>query len=379
MSISRRNFLADASMLGLMSALLPELAAAQTESSQISAEDLPHDSYDFWNGFFDSVNPNSSTYGNKAASRGPEDQLPDPAAQTQYLHYDTNRKRLRYASDIEKQELLDHDGDVSVNIALAQFRPANGELSQHPSQFRVDTTQIKPIMGIVAPLAWSAIASLNPNKAGQVSMDQLGFKSPQAMQGTNRILLTGGTGKVAVNISKAAQASAFVKVLNVMIAGAKIATPILGIPAISVPALSSFTEALSYWEDRTRFIMSGNLTTAVATQQAMDDPDREPSYIGLTSGDYLMVPQRHVDELSKALPGLDMQQGYLIAKDADPNIPLPQRAQNALPGITYASMRVSVQPAQSSAGKPNASSNAGSATCPTTAKKSTTTTTSKTK
>jgi hypothetical protein len=351
-------------MLGLMSALLPELAAAQSESSQMAAEDLPHDSYGFWNGFFDSVNPSSSNYGNKAATRGPEDQLPDPAAQTQYLHYDNGRKRLRYASDIQKEELLDHDGDVSVNIALAQFRPANGELSQHPAQFRVDTTQIKPIMGIVAPLAWSAIASLNPNKAGSVSMDQLGFKSPQAMQGTNKILLTGGTGKLAVNISKAPTASFFFKALNIMIQGAKIGTPILGLPAISVPALSSFTEMLSYWEDRTRFVMAGNLTTAVATQQAMDDPDREPSYLGLTSGDYLMVPQRHVDELSKALPSLDLTQGYLVAKDADPNLPLAQRAQSALPGITYASMRVSVQPAQSSAGRPT--------------KKSTTTTTTKT-
>lgn len=375
MSISRRNFLADASMLGLLSALFPELAAAAAQSSQMAAEDLPHDSLDFWSGFFDSVNPYSPVYGNKAAARGPQDQLPDPAAQTQYLHYDSSRRRLRYASDIQKEELLDHEGDVSVNIALAQFRPANGELSQHPSQFRVDTTQIKPIMGIVAPLAWSAIASLNPNKAGQVSMDQLGFKSPQATEGTSRILLTGGTGKVAVNISKAAQGSAFLKVLNVMIAGAKIATPILGIPAISVPALSSFTEALSYWEDRTRFVMAGNLTTAVATQQALDDPDREPSYIGLTSGDYLMVPQRHVDELAKALPNLDMQQGYLVAKDSDPNLPVAERAQSTLPGITYASMRVSVQPAQSSAGKPTSSSS-DSSSCTTTTKKSTTTTTS---
>jgi hypothetical protein len=367
MSLSRRNFLADASMLGLMSALLPELAAAQAESSQMAAEDLPHDSYGFWNGFFDSVNPNSANYGNKAASRGPQDQLPDPAAQTQYLHYDTGNKRLRYASDIQKTELLDHDGDVSVNIALAQFRPANGELSQHPSQFRVDTTQIKPIMGIVAPLAWSAIASLNPDKAGQVSMNQLGFKSPQATQGTSRILLTGGTGKMAVNISRAAQASFFVKALNIMIQGAKIGTPILGIPAISVPALSSFSEMLSYWEDRTRFVMAGNLTTAVATQQAMDDPDREPSYVGLASGDYLMVPQRHVDELSKALPNLDLTQGYLVAKDADPNLPLAQRAQTAVPGITYASMRVSVQPTQSSGGAPTS---APPANCPAAKKKS---------
>ena len=363
MSLSRRNFLADASMLGLMSALLPELAAAQSQSSDLAAEDLPHDSYAFWNGFFDSVNPYSHNYGQKAASRGPKDQLPDPAAETQYLHYKSDAKRLRYATDIDKEELLDHDGDVAVSIALSQYRPATGggEANVRAAQLRVDTTQIHPYMNIIAPLAWTAIASLQPDKAGKVSLDQLGFKTAQATQGTSKILLTRGTGKLAVNVSKAATTSVFVKALNVMIQGAKIAVPLVALPAISVPALSAFTEALSYWEDRTRFIMAGNLTTAVATQQAMNDPDREDRYIGLLSGDYLMLPQEHTDELAKELPNLDLVQGYLVQKDADPNLPLQTRAQSAVPGITYASMRVSVQPLDASfASKPAAAGSAES-------------------
>jgi len=64
----------------------------------------------------------------------------------------------------------------------------------------------------------------------------------------------------------------FVKALNIMMQGAKVIAPMVTLPAISVPALSAFTEALSYWEDRTRFIMAGNLTTAVATQSAFSDP-----------------------------------------------------------------------------------------------------------
>jgi hypothetical protein len=244
--------------------------------------------------------------------------------------------------------LLDHDGDVAVSVGLSQFRPGNGETNLHASQLRVDTTQIHPFMNIMAPLAWTAIASVAPNKAGKISMDSLGFKSPQAAQSTGKILLTQGTGKMAVNISRAAQASFFVKALNVMMAGAKIAIPLVSLPAISVPALNSFTEALSYWEDRTRFVMAGNLTTAVATQQALNDPDREDRYIGLVSGDYLMVPQKHTEELAKALPNLDLIQGYLVPKDADPNLPIEQRAEGAVPGITYASMRVSVLPLDTS-------------------------------
>ena len=343
MSISRRRFLTDASSLGLLVAMLPELADAQAKAVPVSPEEAPHDSYDFWNGFFDSVNPYSQDYGKKSASRGPQDQLPEPGAQTQYLHYRSEEKKLRYATDIEKEELLDHDGDVAVSIALSQFRPGEGDSNIHASQLRVDTTQIYPYMNIIAPLAWTAIASLVPDKAGKVSLDQLGFKTPQAKQGTSKILLTQGTGKLAVNISKAPSTSVFVKALHVMIAGAKIAAPLVSLPAISVPALSSFTEALSYWEDRTKFLMAGNLTSAVATRNALSDPEREDRYIGLVNGDYLMLPLKHTNDLAKELPNLDLIQGYLVRKDADPNLPIETRAQSAVPGVTYASMRISVQ------------------------------------
>jgi hypothetical protein len=371
MATSRRDFLADASVFGMLAAMFPGLAAAQnaavahpSSSSAEAADDLPHDSYDFWNGFFDSVNPYAPDYGNKAATRGPSDQLPDPNAQTQYLHFDSNNKRLRYATDITKDDLLDHDGDVQVSIAIAQYRPGQGDANLKASQLRLDTTQIHPYMNIVAPLAWSAIAAIAPNAAGKVSLDDLGFQSPQATQGTSKILFTKGTGKLAVNISKAAAQSMFMKALNIMIEGAKVVAPMVSLPAISVPALSTFSSALSYWEDRTRFVMSGNLTTAVATQQALDDPDREAHYIGLVQGDYLMIPQRHVDELAKAMPNLDMVQGYLVAKDADPNLPLPQRAQTAVPGITYASMKIGVAAApencSASASKPAVSESSSS-------------------
>jgi hypothetical protein len=363
MTLSRRSFVTDASMLGLLAALMPQLAAAQDAAPQAPTDDTPHDSYDFWNGFFDSVNPYSQNYGNKAASRGPSDQLPDPAAETQYLHYSETKKRLRYATDIGKDELLDHDGDVAVSIALSQYRPSsgNGDANIRATQLRVDTTQIHPYMNIIAPLAWTAIASLEPSKAGKVSLDQLGFRTPQAQQGTSKILLTQGTGKLAVNISKAATTSMFVKALNIIMQGAKIAAPLVTLPAISVPALSAFTEALSYWEDRTKFIMAGNLTTAVATQQAHADPDRESRYIGLLSGDYLMLPQKHTEDLAKELPNLDLVQGYLVRKDADPNQPLQARAENAVPGISYASMRVSVLPLDASSSGKSSTANKSAA------------------
>ena len=87
----------------------------------------------------------------------------------------------------------------------------------------------------------------------------------------------------------------FVRILKVMITGAKLVAPMVVLPAVSVPALSAFSEAFGYWEDRTRFVMNGNLTTAVATQQALADPTREDSYIGLLNGDYVMVAKEEHD------------------------------------------------------------------------------------
>jgi hypothetical protein len=343
MNLSRRDLMSEASIMGLLAAMAPELKAAQAEASKTSGDDAPHDSFNFWNGFFDGMDP---AKGQVAVSRGPADQLPDPAVQTQYLQYQTDKKTLRYATEIGKDELLDHPGDVAVGIKLSQYRPAAGTAGPNNSaaQLRMDTTQLTPFKNLMSPLAWSSIASIVTDKSGFVSLDRLGLKTTTATQGMNKILLTNGTGRMAVNISRAPQESKFVKVLNVIMQGLKTAAPLVTLPAISIPALTAFTQAMSYWEDRTKFIMAGNLMPAVATQPALADPSRGNPYLGLVSGDYLMVAQQHADELAKELPNLDLVQGYLVRKDADQNIPLEKRAAAAIPDVTYFSMRVSVSP-----------------------------------
>jgi hypothetical protein len=350
MPISRRDLMSEAPFLGLLAAIAPELNAARAEVPQISTEDAPHDSYAFWNGFFDSVNPDIHGSGQKTATRGPTDQLPDPGVQTQYLHYKSDDKKLRYATEIGEPELLDHPGDVAVGISLSQYRPAldASATGGHSAQLRLDTTQIYPFRNIISPLAWSSIASVVSQKGEYVSLDRLGLKTDQAAQGTSKILLTKGTGKIAVNISRAPQQSMFVKVLNVIMQGLKTAAPLVSLPAISVQALSAFTQAMSYWEDRTRFIMAGNLTSAVATRQALNDPKRGSPYLGLISGDYLMFAKQHADTLTKEMGNLDLVQGYLVPKDADQNLPLQSRAMSAVPEVSYFSMRVSVKALDSS-------------------------------
>ena len=148
MSVSRRRFVTDASVLGLLAALLPELAAAQEAAApQPPTEDTPHDSYDFWNGFFDSVNPYSRNYGKKSASRGPKDQLPDPGAETQYLHYRTDTKRLRYATDIGKGGVAGprrRRGRQHCSLAVSS-RPAAAKPMRMPRSFALTPPRYTPI------------------------------------------------------------------------------------------------------------------------------------------------------------------------------------------------------------------------------------------
>jgi len=343
MPVSRRRFVSNAVALGLLSSILPaEEASALVQESTTStaSEDYPHDPYEFWNGFFDSVNPETDQRG-RDVGQG----LPDPSLQTQYLQYLDTTHSLRWAYQIGKEDLLNHDGDVAVSIMLSQFRPGTPDQKVQASQLRVDATQTSPYMNLFTPLAWTAIASLMPNDAGKIpSLDQLGFKSDQMMSSNSHILLTKGSGKVAVNISRAPNDSTFLKILNGILKVAKEGAPVLSLPAVSIPALSTFTEAFAYWEDRTRFLMNGNLVRAIATQQAFADPQREDTYVGLVSGDYVMVAQKNADELGRQLPALDMEQGYLVPKNSDKNIPVATRQGDILTHITYATMRVAVSP-----------------------------------
>lgn len=368
MTLSRRQFVGSTSAIGLLAALLPPDVAATLSRSgphnsnqDAEQDDAPHDPFDFWNGFFNNVNPTSPEYGTHG--RGPTDALPDPNLQTQYLHYLDSERKLHYATDITGEQLLDHDGDVAISIMLSQFRPGTSDQKAQASQLRVDATQTSPFMNLFSPLAWTAIASLNPDKAGKIPpLDQLGFKSDQALSATSHILLTQGRGKLAVNISRAPNDSNFLKALKVIITGAKLVAPLVTLPAISVPALSTFSEVFAYWEDRTRFLMNGNLVSAIATKQALTDPQRSPTYIGLVSGDYVMVPNKYTDTLAKELSNLDLVQGYLVSKDADMNQPVEMRAQSTLPDVTYATMRIAVTAAgnsSASSAKPNATQESG--------------------
>ena len=366
MDLTRRNFLEEALAAGALTSLFPASGAArsgveqpQPQAGLPSRSDIPeHGATEFWNQFYVPVDPTVPK------NRGPRVKIPPSERQVTFLH--AGSSGLRYADDIAEDELLDYPGDVQVSMVLGQFRPgdADQDYLKHvpPSQLRVDCVQNKPYRDLLAPLAWCAMASLKTNQAGKLpSLDSLGFNAPNAMSGVARILLPGGSGKLAVNVYVTKGQSLVDKILKEALQLAPAVAQVMNFPAISVPALRTFSEIFGALEERSSFLMNSQLTDVLATKQALADPDRAVNYLHLIAGEYVLIPKAHVDELKPHLGGLQLKQGYLVANDASEKDPVQTRADQAVPGVTYATLRISISPATGapSGTNPNANGCAG--------------------
>jgi hypothetical protein len=352
---TRRNFLEELIAAGLLTGAAATAGLSSTDFESLlhsetagqkpdrsGAQDGKHDAGDFWNNFFEAAGP--------ATRGGPKPKLEDQDRKVQYLHHSTTAG-LRYVHEFKPEELLDYDGDVMVNAALGQFRPGvdDHEMLQSvkSSQLRVDFVQTKSFMNILAPMAWAALAVFAHDKPGKIpSLDQMGYK-PANVNGIQKVLLPGGTGRFAVNVSTLKPESALHKILKIVVPIAMAAAPVLNLPGLCLPVLKTFTElCLGPDSDRrTTFLLNSLPAQWTATQQARSDPDLEVENLPLVSGNYVMVPQAHAEELGKEISKLQWQSGYLISKDApSTNVPLSTLAEQVIPGVTYVSMRLSVTP-----------------------------------
>jgi hypothetical protein len=337
MPSNRRNFLEEILAAGALMGLAPGEGLSQQQAPPAAPPPGAHDSISFWNSFYD----NAPSRGRNAVA----EKLPAPERQVRFLNHGS--KGLRYTSDIKPDELLDHGGDVSVTVNLGQFRPGVADRAAfkqlQSSSLRLDCVQTRPMMNLFAPLAWASMASLFPDKQGKLpSLQTLGFHSASSTGPENKVVLPFGLGKMAVNVSMVRKESLLHKILIDAQQIAGIASPFFAFPAISIPALKAVTTIYSALEQHTSFLLNSPLTMTVATQRALDDETREVQYLPLVSGDYVLVPKVHEEELSKSMDKLDVLQGYLVDRNAPANQSPEARAGAAIPNVTYVTMRVTV-------------------------------------
>ena len=347
MAHSRRTFFEEILASGTLAALVAERAAAGAQQNPPDASSIR--TSDFWGSFYDSVDQKKGK-GHKVKGK--------PAVvgkDVRYLYFD--EAGLRYTDQLKSADLLDHSGDVAVSVMLGQFRPGQADAQTirqlTSSQLRVDCVQTKGFLNLLAPAAWVAMASLYTDQAGKLpSLQALGFQQPNLLSGENKVILPGGSGKFSVNVSSMTKESVLHKVLRNGVRVAGIVSPLVGFPAISVPAMQAFTSIYSALEARASCIMSSPLMDAAATQTALQDPSFPPSFLPLRDGQYVMVPVEHTDKLEATLPHLEINQGWLVDRNDKSNRPVDQKAHDSIPDVTYLTLQVKVTPITAQAASP---------------------------
>jgi hypothetical protein len=344
MSISRRDALKLSAALAAIGSMLDLESAARAQQMAPRAAGVV-DVADYWSKFYDDT----------VSSKGPNDApLAKKSRKTLYLQCADTGKELQYAENLTRTACPAISGDVQVKIAISQYRPGTGDASVDVSHFRIDTTQTFDYMNLVAPLSWATIASITPDKSISKlpTIDQLGFTAeataPSAAGNVKQVVLPSGVGKFAVNVTRPANPE-MTQIVSSVSTSVTAVLSMMTLPAISVPAIKVFSALFGKWQSHGTVIMNGNLTPVIATSVTPPDVPMPQDPMPLTNGYYLMFPQEHQDELAKEFPNLTVQNGFLVHKDAASSDDLQTRAKQAVPGVSYASLRLYVEKAPAAA------------------------------
>jgi hypothetical protein len=358
--MDRRSFFSNVMAAAAFSGLLNEVISPKELFAAVEeAADTPDSAHQqFWNGFFDDVDP---TKIHATGARGPGG---EPIAQPlpthiedsklpRFFHYD-DTNGLRYAEKIERSELPKMDGAAVVSMSVSGFRPSDTDVKRigdsSSAQLQLHATQTTPMAQYIAPLAWASLASVFGHKEATKlpTVDQLNFVGEDGSTGTsgnNRILLPGAEGKLALNLTLPDKHSLLHKVISYGLQGLGAAAPLVSLPAISVPAIKAFTSFYNILVQNAGFIINSPLKDVVASYDAVDSGNMHADALKLLTGQYLIVPATSKDTIAAQMDNLKMLNGYLVPKTIANNADPMTVAQSAIPNVTYATLKVSVQPA----------------------------------
>jgi hypothetical protein len=270
-----------------------------------------------------------------------------------YYHYYTDPKTketsLRLATSIDPSELMDHDGDITASVNVNGFHMA-GEDRQtfdqlQSAQLRIDMVQTQSMIpNYLDTMAWMSLAGLFPDKTGKLPpLEDLTFNPSTSSQKMNQMVLPGGTGQMAVNLSMTHKESMFYTVIKSMTGEIGKFSPLLGLPAISVTALKGFCSLYGALEQRTTFLLNSMPKAAYATQSAREAAQTQAG-LNLVPGDYILIPNAHSAEITAYLDKLEMRQGYLVPKGSPKSTSVYDLAASLKPDITYLSASIGLKP-----------------------------------
>ena len=365
MRTARRDFVKQALATGALSGAFASPAAAKAVANFLTqtgeaAPAISQKQAEFWTAFADSTGVEAVQLGpvrlrGKAAGG-------DPGRAPIFLNY-TKSAGFRSVSDIQASELLAHDGDVNMGVNVAAFHAAEADAklfeNLQSSQFRVDVIQKKAVLDFLDPMAWTAIAAMFPQKNGKMpKLQDTGFDPGATWQKMQSMRLPGGTGRWAFNFTLQGKESLFSQILREASTEIGRFSPVIGLPAISVGALSAFTSFYAMVHPPSSKSVFQHMPVDVfATAPAWTS---RTSSVGLplTSGDYVLVPASQYDKMKSELPKLELQQGFVVPKNTPADDVLNVAADPAkVPDVTYVTVTAQVTPAEVLPGTKGSDSN----------------------
>jgi len=378
MSASRRSFLQQTiltgGLMGLLessstrSALAEEMMAAAQAGDGTGGHTAPHDSQNFWDAFGAVADTPSTNHPAGVGGRGLFRKT-DPAAAANpsgasdrlvdYYHYYTDPKTketsLRLATSIDSNELLDHPGDISANVSVEGFHMAGEDREKfnqlQSAQLRLDMVQNQSLLPeYLDTMAWMSLAGLFPDSTGKLPpLQDMSFNPSSGSQKMSAMVLPGGSGQMAVNLSMTHKESTFYLVIKNLTNEVGRFSPLIGLPAISVTALKGFCNLYGAMEQRTTFLLNSMPKAAYATQLARQLAQTS-SGLNLVPGDYVLVPNAYSSELTPYLDKLDLRQGYLVPKSSSTTTSVYDLAAATKPDITYLTASIGLKPLTTATG-----------------------------
>jgi uncharacterized membrane protein YgcG len=369
MSSSRRTFLQQTLITGGLVALFESdsaRGALAEEMKAVGASDgavnAPHNSQGFWDTFGAVADGTHTPAG--IGTRGLKRKEPDnPSGASDrlvdYYHYYVDPKTkdttLRLASTIDSNELLEHQGDISASVAVNGFHMGGEDRDTfnklQSAQLRIDMVQNESLMPqYLDTMAWVSLAGLFPDSSGKLPpLQDLSFNPAQGSQKMSQMVLPGGSGQVAVNLSMTHKESTLYTIIKNLTNEVGRFSPLLGLPSISVAALKGFCNLYGAMEQRTTFLLNSLPKSAYATQLARAAAQTS-SGLNLVPGDYVLVPNAHSAELTPYLDKLEMREGYLVPKGSPKTTSVYDLAASLKPEITYLSANIGLKPLTVAAG-----------------------------
>jgi len=358
------------------SALAEELMAAAAQAGD--GPTAPHDSKNFWDSFGEVADapsaPPAGVHGRGLFKKPNADTAANPSGASDrlvdYYHYYVDPKTkdatLRLATSIDPTELLDHDGDITASLSVNGFHMAGEDREKfnqlQSAQLRLDMVQNKSLMPeYLDTMAWMSLAGLFPDSSGKLPpLQDLSFNPSSSSQKMSQMVLPGGSGQMAVNLSMTHKESTFYVVIKNLTNEVGRFSPLIGLPAISVTALKGFCNLYGAMEQRTTFLLNSMPKAAYATQLARQLAQTS-SGLNLVPGDYILVPNAYSAELTPYLDKLEMREGYLVPKGSPKTTSVYDLAAATKPDFTYLSANIGLKPLTTPAGT-GSSGSSGSAT-----------------